>query len=630
MVSKKRKKPRYQLPARDRFIAGLKRLSPVRAIRRLFAASGKKKGQPKSVDRVGESALTGTEGTFGPGTIGQSENNISRRFKNATELFLGSSRAKIPVSSGAGQGSSEAGGLDGLDELAADLDLTGLDSEDEPGGAGPKVREAPRVPEIRAKRPEGPAAKVDGQGPDEVGADGSGNVGFRPDGGGEEKRYRPSKTTIGIIILVVIFVVSVWGGLTGIKPPEREAPGPEPVAAVPGLTSTKPLIVMEPDLPLGTLDQDSIWRDSLVIDVYEVPSGGTLSQALEKLSLSQVQRRSLYQLFENKGLFGQINPGERFSAWWANSGRQPEDLERLEYLAVGATRPLIFLPGGPDGFYVVDLGSPPKMIHQATQGDVISTFWEAGEKAGLEPAVILRLVDLLASQIDFVSDIRSGDSFQLLFLGEYQDGRLISKPIIEMIRFTNKDERYEFYRHLGKNGDEGYFDAQFRSIKKNFFKSPLQYSRISSSFTKARFHPILKIVRPHLGVDYAAPTGTPVSAVADGVVDYAGFRGGYGRLVVLKHDGDITTMYGHLSVIAKGVTRGAKVSQGDVIGNVGSSGLATGPHLDFRLRRKGEFVDPEKVLAEQQGQPMPQEERMDFADKVTKDQDMLKQLLEVN
>jgi murein DD-endopeptidase MepM/ murein hydrolase activator NlpD len=445
--------------------------------------------------------------------------------------------------------------------------------------------------------------------------------------------YLPSKIAIIGLVIAVLLVVVIWGGISTLSPPEDERlPEPAPVVA-PVETEVSPpveTVTALPDLGLGPLASESEWRDSLIIDVYDVPSGGTLSAALEKLSLPQESRRALYQVLESKGILSQVMPGERFSAWWATEERKPEDLERLEYLPVGAIRPLLFLPGGPDGFYLVDLGSPPKLIHQAAQGSVTSSFWEAAEKAGLEPWIIMRIVDLLASQIDFVSDVKTGDSFQLLFLGEYQDGRLISRPIIEMIRLTNQDERYEFYRHVSENGDEGYFDAQFRSIKKTFFKSPLQYSRVSSHFSRSRFHPILKVSRPHLGVDYAAPTGTPVSAVADGVVDYAGFRGGFGRLVVLEHQGDIITMYGHLSVIAKGITKGTKVKQGDLIGNVGSSGLATGPHLDFRIRRKGEFVDPETVLNEQQGQPMPQEERLDFATKVSRDQELLRQLLEVN
>jgi murein DD-endopeptidase MepM/ murein hydrolase activator NlpD len=424
----------------------------------------------------------------------------------------------------------------------------------------------------------------------------------------------------------VVLVVLVWVGLSSLTPPGKEAaPEAPPEAPAP---AAGPAAEPEVRLAPGVLAQDRDWRESLVEDVYEVQSGGTLSQALERLSLPQEQRRSLYQVLENRELLGQVRPGEVFRAWWATPERRPEDLERLEFQAVGAARPILFLPGGPDGFFVVDLGSEPKMIHQATQGVVADTFWEAGLEAGLEPWVMLRLVDLLASQVDFVSDIRTGDSFQILFLGEYQDGRLASRPIIEMIRFINQGQRHEFYRHVGRDGAEGFFDAQFRSIRKSFFKSPLQYSRVSSRFSRARPHPILKVVRPHLGVDYAAPEGTPVSAVADGTVTHADFRGGYGRLVVMEHAGEIVTMYGHLSSIAKGIRKGARVSQGDLIGNVGSSGLATGPHLDFRIRRKGQFVDPEVVLAEQQGLPMPQDERMGFADDVTRDQDLLKQLLD--
>jgi murein DD-endopeptidase MepM/ murein hydrolase activator NlpD len=181
---------------------------------------------------------------------------------------------------------------------------------------------------------------------------------------------------------------------------------------------------------------------------------------------------------------------------------------------------------------------------------------------------------------------------------------------------------------VGDDGAEGYYDAQFKSIHTNFFKSPLQYSRISSGFSRARRHPILKIVRPHLGVDYAAPEGTPVSAVADGVVVSAGFRGDYGRLVVLDHEGEYRTMYGHLSRIEKGLAPGVKVSQGDLLGNVGMSGLATGPHLDFRLLLKGQFVDPEEALKAQEGRPLPPDERVRFAEVVTSDQDLLKRLLD--
>ncbi|MDR1546823.1 MAG: M23 family metallopeptidase [Deltaproteobacteria bacterium] len=428
-----------------------------------------------------------------------------------------------------------------------------------------------------------------------------------------------------MVLLAVGAAAAVWLWLAGVGNPP---PAPTPAPAPRPLPRLQPWEAITP-LPFGPLAADRNWRASLVVDVHVVPAGGTLSQALESLSIGQSQRRALYDVLERDGVLGQVKPGEEFRAWWTSSARAEGDLERIEYSSAASPRPMIFMPGGPDGFFRFDLKARPRKIFQATQGVVSSSFWEAGEKAGLEPQVILGLVDLLASQIDFVSDIRTGDDFQLLFLGEYQEGRLIGPPVVEMIRMTNADVKHEFYRHQGAEGDD-YYDAQFRSIRKNFFKSPLQYSRISSSFSRARLHPILKIVRPHLGVDYAAPAGTPVSAVADGTVKSAGFRGDYGRLVVLEHENDVSTMYGHLSVIAKGLKPGVKVKQGDLIGNVGASGLATGPHLDFRMKRKNVFVDPEETLAVQEGRPLPVDERDAFAQAVTRDQELMKKLLEGN
>jgi murein DD-endopeptidase MepM/ murein hydrolase activator NlpD len=424
--------------------------------------------------------------------------------------------------------------------------------------------------------------------------------------------------------VLVVAAIIAWQLLTTTEGPAPTEP--TEVATLPEPEPEPPLA--EPELPPGPMSLDQKWRRGLLVETFVVEKGGTVSKALEALAFPQNRRQGLYALMERDGILSQIKPGDEFQVWWSDASRSDESLERLEYRVRPGDRPLVFIPSGESDLLAVNMAAPPKKIHQATQGVVADSFWAAGEKAGLEPWVILHLVDLMASQVDFVSDIQKGDDFQLLFLGEYQEGRLIQKPVIEMIRMTNGSRKYEFYRHLGDDGQEGYYDSQFKSIHTNFFKSPLQYSRISSGFSRARRHPILKIVRPHLGVDYAAPQGTPVSAVADGVVRSAGFRGDYGRLVVLDHDGEYRTMYGHLSKIAKGLAPGVKVSQGDLLGNVGMSGLATGPHLDFRLLHKGEFVDPEEVLKAQEGRPLPAEERVRFAEVVTRDQELLRRLLE--
>jgi murein DD-endopeptidase MepM/ murein hydrolase activator NlpD len=337
--------------------------------------------------------------------------------------------------------------------------------------------------------------------------------------------------------------------------------------------------------------------------------------------------QNLIGYLEKEKLLAVVKPGAVFKAFWRDPKKEDGDLIQVEFAAAPGQRPIIFRDGGERGFFRYDLAAKPLTIHQASQGVVEDTFWSAGLKAGLDPRVIMNLTDLLASQIDFVSDIRSGDSFQILFRGQYQEGQLIAPPEIEMIRMTNDGEKREFYRHE-KNGELlGFYDANFRSMRTAFFKSPLQFTRITSNFTQKRFHPILKIVRPHLGVDYAAPSGTPVSAVADGEIKFVGRRGGFGLLVVLKHGEVYETMYGHLSRFAKGLKAGERVNRGDLIGYVGATGLATGPHLDFRLRKNGVYVDPLPELAKQEGQPLPAEERAAFSGEVTQDQARLMELL---
>ncbi|MDR2422150.1 MAG: M23 family metallopeptidase [Deltaproteobacteria bacterium] len=408
---------------------------------------------------------------------------------------------------------------------------------------------------------------------------------------------------------------------------KSQAPVPPAAAPAPALTFQGPQLPPLSALPEGSWALLAAQSANRLATEAMVAEGGTVSQSLELLGLSRAVSHALLSYLEKEKALSVVRPGATFRAYWRDPKKEDSDLSHIEFVGPAGQRPLVFRPTAAGGFFRYDLAARPLTIHQATQGTVEDTFWGAGIKAGLDPRVIMSLTDLLASQIDFVSDVRAGDGFQLLFRGQYQEGRLIAPPEIEMIRMTNDGEKFEFYRHE-KNGQlVGFYDANFRSIRKTFFKSPLQYARVSSGFSQARAHPILKVVRPHLGVDYAAPAGTPVSAVADGTVKSAGRRGGYGLLVVLKHGEAYETMYGHLSQIAKGLVEGAAVKQGDLIGYVGSTGLATGPHLDFRLRKNASFVDPIPEMAKQEGQPLPTDERAAFSDEVTRDQARLMELL---
>jgi murein DD-endopeptidase MepM/ murein hydrolase activator NlpD len=191
--------------------------------------------------------------------------------------------------------------------------------------------------------------------------------------------------------------------------------------------------------------------------------------------------------------------------------------------------------------------------------------------------------------------LRAGDTFHVLLEEKYLDGKFVRHGRVLAARFVNRGRSFWGFYFDGKVSAGGYFDREGRSLRKAFLKSPLKFTRITSTFTHSRFHPVLQIYRPHLGVDYAAPTGTPVRAVADGRVNYAGWEGGFGNMVKIQHNGTYTSMYGHLSRMASGIRTGASVRQGQLIGSVGSTGLATGPHLDFRLLKGGQFINPLKV-----------------------------------
>jgi murein DD-endopeptidase MepM/ murein hydrolase activator NlpD len=222
----------------------------------------------------------------------------------------------------------------------------------------------------------------------------------------------------------------------------------------------------------------------------------------------------------------------------------------------------------------------------------------------------LRLSDIFAWDIDFSSDLRKGDIYKLVVEGYYLDGEFKKYGDILSAEFVNHGELYHAYR-FERNGEADYFDGDGKSLKRAFLKAPLNFRRISSYFSRSRLHPILRIYRPHRGLDYSAPAGTPVSAVGEGTVQFAGYKRQYGKLVIIKHANGWRTYYGHLSTIAKSIRRGKKIHQGQVIGRVGSTGLATGPHLHYELRIRNKPVNPLSVKMPR-GKAIPEKHLAEF------------------
>jgi murein DD-endopeptidase MepM/ murein hydrolase activator NlpD len=226
------------------------------------------------------------------------------------------------------------------------------------------------------------------------------------------------------------------------------------------------------------------------------------------------------------------------------------------------------------------------------RGTVASSLFDAVGAAGENETLAMALADLFGWDIDFHREVRQGDTFSLLVERISSGGVTVAYGPVLAATYANEGRRFTALRFAPSGGTEAYFDARGNPLRKQFLRAPLRFSRVSSRFSTSRLHPVLGVRLPHWGVDYAAPVGTPVMATADGLVTFTGQRGGAGNAVELSHHGGFVTAYLHLSRFASGVRPGARVSQGQVIGFVGSTGMSTGPHLDYRITQAGRHVNP--------------------------------------
>ncbi len=240
-------------------------------------------------------------------------------------------------------------------------------------------------------------------------------------------------------------------------------------------------------------------------------------------------------------------------------------------------------------------------------GGLESLLIEDVIRAGGRQRVAYEMANVLQWDLDFNRDLRTGDRFQVLYEEVYLDGEYAGLGEILALVYENRGRRFEAYRF----GERGHYDAAGRPLQKMFLRSPLPFTRVTSRFSHRRFHPILKVHRPHYGVDYGAPRGTQVRVTANGQVTFAGRNGGAGKMVKVRHPNGYQTSYLHLSRFAQGIRRGKAVTQGDVIGYVGSTGLSTAPHLDYRLRKGGRWLDPLR-LKNEPAEPVPQHQLEHF------------------
>lgn len=266
---------------------------------------------------------------------------------------------------------------------------------------------------------------------------------------------------------------------------------------------------------------------------------------------------------------------------------------------------------GESGFSAEIVARPIEIQRRLAYGRIESSLFESAASAGMPDKLIMNLAGIFAWDIDFVLDIRKGDDYYILFEEIYQDGKFVTSGEIIAAEFNNNGRTFQAVRFVDESGRSDYFTPDGRSVRKAFIRAPVDFTRISSAFNPNRRHPILNTIRAHRGVDYAAPGGTPIKAAGDGKVIFRGRKGGYGNAVMIQHGGNITTLYAHMSKFANSARISSRVRQGDIIGYVGATGLATAPHLHYEYQLNGVHRNPRTVELPQ-ADPIKAEYRDEF------------------
>lgn len=332
----------------------------------------------------------------------------------------------------------------------------------------------------------------------------------------------------------------------------------------------------------------------------QTPSGLLLELGVE----SQDVGPALAALGEHVDL-RRLRAGETGFAYYDEEGA----LDRLRLRL--ASRGWVTLEQGADGYDVEFRALRRRVSVERSEGVLTSSLLGAVAADDAPASLAYAMANVLQWDLDFNRDLRQGDRFQVVYETETIEGRAPQVRRVFALAYENRGVVHEAYLWTDENGDEGYYDGEGRPLRKMFLRSPLPFTRVTSRFTHRRFHPVLKKYRPHYGVDFGAPTGTPIRVTASGTVTVAGRRGGAGNMVKVRHANGYETMYLHLSRFAQGVRSGSRVRQGDLIGYVGSTGLSTGPHLDYRVKRRGQYLDPMK-LENRPAEPVPEHRRAAF------------------
>ncbi len=383
-------------------------------------------------------------------------------------------------------------------------------------------------------------------------------------------------------------------------------------------------IMPQTDVISGT-QRSSIEEITLPIAAQEAPAatafwrsdrvqhGDTVGELLRRLNVQDTDADTFLRTSPAAASFRQLRPGSLLQA----ETDLDHQLLALRYTDNEGNYAQILRSS--DGFRLEAAAAITERRIFVQTGEIVSSLYAATDEAGLPDAIANQLAEIFGGDIDFHRDLRRGDRFSVIYEVNHVNGEPVRSGRILAAEFINHGRTFRaFYFENSRHGGD-YFSPDGKSMRKAFLRSPIEFSRVSSGFSRSRYHPVLNEWRAHKGVDYAAPIGTKVRATSDGTVAFVGSKGGYGNVVILNHQGKYQTVYGHLSRFAAGLRRGQRVSQGETIGYVGKTGLASGPHLHYEFKIGGIQRDPLKV-ALPDGKPIEEVQRNAFME-VTRELD---------
>ena len=383
-------------------------------------------------------------------------------------------------------------------------------------------------------------------------------------------------------------------GITLFTGLNTDAPLP-PVADTPEITSSNAVA-----LPVDEMDPAAITSDVLEPEIeiepepqydkltLQIGRGDTMEELFRKNSLSISHLMQIAQLDEAKQRFRRIKPGDVFEV-------EHEDGQVFTMYSKLDLTTALQIDRVEDNFVAQIIDRPIELRKRHAYGVIDSSLFESAAQAGLSDKTIMNVAGIFAWDVDFILDIRTGDNYYVQYEEIWQDGEFVTDGEIIAAEFNNNGRQIRAVRFIDGENNTDYFTPEGDSVRKAFIRAPVDFTRISSNFNPKRRHPILNTIRAHRGVDYAAPRGTPIKAAGDGKVIFRGTKSGYGRVVILQHGGNITTLYAHMSGYAAKARLGTRVRQGQTIGYVGMTGLATANHLHYEYRLNGVHRNPRTV-----------------------------------